>query len=144
MIRPFLFPKLGDTPSSLRAEWKAPFRCLLKMTIVRGRWWDNHKCVVGNCPFQDWKWCYKKYIFCHGHTWGNYCAQEILVHWPPVWLVWNQLYADWQLFWFQNSLIQTSQTGGQWYSDTSPFSIPCCADHYYERWYFIKNLKRKT
>jgi hypothetical protein len=29
-------------------------------------------------------------------------------------------------FWFylQNRLIQTSQTGGQWYSDTSPFSIP--------------------
>jgi hypothetical protein len=30
----------------------------------------------------------------------------------------------------QNRLIQTSQTGGQWYSDTSPFSItclnPCC------------------
>jgi hypothetical protein len=25
----------------------------------------------------------------------------------------------------QNRLIQTSQTGGQWYSDTSPFSIPC-------------------
>jgi hypothetical protein len=25
----------------------------------------------------------------------------------------------------QNSLIQTSQTGGWWYSDTSPFSIPC-------------------
>jgi hypothetical protein len=24
----------------------------------------------------------------------------------------------------QNRLIQTSQTGGQWYSDTSPFSIP--------------------
>jgi hypothetical protein len=24
----------------------------------------------------------------------------------------------------QNSLIQTSQAGGQWYSDTSPFSIP--------------------
>jgi hypothetical protein len=27
-------------------------------------------------------------------------------------------------FYLQNSLIQTSQTGGQWYSDTSPFSIP--------------------
>jgi hypothetical protein len=26
----------------------------------------------------------------------------------------------------QNRPIQTSQTGGQWYSDTSPFSIPCC------------------
>ncbi len=28
-------------------------------------------------------------------------------------------------FYLQNSLTQTSQTGGQWYSDTSPFSIPC-------------------
>ncbi len=28
-------------------------------------------------------------------------------------------------FYLQNRLIQTSQTGGQPYSDTSPFSIPC-------------------
>ncbi len=28
----------------------------------------------------------------------------------------------------QNRLIQTSQTGGQWYSDTSPFSIPWICD----------------
>jgi len=28
-------------------------------------------------------------------------------------------------FYLQNRLIKTSQTGGQWYSDTSPFSIPC-------------------
>jgi hypothetical protein len=27
-------------------------------------------------------------------------------------------------FYLQTRLIQTSQTGGQWYSDTSPFSIP--------------------
>jgi hypothetical protein len=27
-------------------------------------------------------------------------------------------------FYLQNRLIQTSQTGSQWYSDTSPFSIP--------------------
>jgi len=27
-------------------------------------------------------------------------------------------------FYLQNRLIQTSQSGGQWYSDTSPFSIP--------------------
>ncbi len=26
-------------------------------------------------------------------------------------------------FYLQNRLIQTSKTGGQWYSDTSPFSI---------------------
>jgi hypothetical protein len=29
-------------------------------------------------------------------------------------------------FYLQNRLIQTSQTGGQLYSDTSPLSIPCC------------------
>jgi hypothetical protein len=27
-------------------------------------------------------------------------------------------------FYLQNRLIQASQTGGQWYNDTSPFSIP--------------------
>ncbi len=36
--------------------------------------------------------------------------------------------AVWQLtifvFFMQNRLVQTSQTGGQWYSDTFPFSIP--------------------
>jgi hypothetical protein len=33
--------------------------------------------------------------------------------------------AEWQLTIFlQNRLVQTSQTGGKWYSDTSPFSIP--------------------
>ncbi len=30
----------------------------------------------------------------------------------------------------QNRLIQTSQTGGQWYNDTSPFSIPWLVLHY--------------
>ncbi len=27
-------------------------------------------------------------------------------------------------FYLQNRVIQTSQTGGQWYSDTFPLSIP--------------------
>ncbi len=46
--------------------------------------------------------------------------------WPPVLLVWNQLYDNWHfLFYLQNRLIQTSQTGGQQYSDTFRFSIPC-------------------
>jgi hypothetical protein len=48
-----------------------------------------------------------------------------LYHWPPVWLVWTQLYENWKVwFYLQNRLIHTSQTGGQQYSDTSPFSIP--------------------
>ncbi len=32
-------------------------------------------------------------------------------------------------FYLQNRLIQTSQTGGQRYSDTSPFSIPWFYEH---------------
>jgi hypothetical protein len=35
----------------------------------------------------------------------------------------------------QNRLIQTSQTGGQWYNDTSPFSIPC-AKHNKAEWHY--------
>ncbi len=51
---------------------------------------------------------------------------EVSRYHRPVWLVWNQLYkADNFCFYFQNRLIQTGQTGRQWYSDTSPFSIPC-------------------
>jgi hypothetical protein len=38
-------------------------------------------------------------------------------------------------FSLQNRLIQTGQTGGQWYSDTSPFSIPC----FYPRLIFAGN-----
>ncbi len=32
-------------------------------------------------------------------------------------------------FYLENRLIQTSQTGGQWYSDSSPFSIPWIGLH---------------
>jgi len=64
--------------------------------------------------------------------WGwRGCTQGILkwevslYRWPPVWLVWDQLYDNWQfLFLFAKRLIPTSQTGGQWYIDTTPFSIP--------------------
>jgi len=31
---------------------------------------------------------------------------------------------DYFCFYLQNKLIQTCQTGGQWFSDTSPFNIP--------------------
>ncbi len=48
-----------------------------------------------------------------------------MYRWPLVWLVWNQLYDNWQfLFLFANRLIKTGQTGCQGYSDSSPFSIP--------------------
>jgi len=53
---------------------------------------------------------------------GKYhCTVDLLFD-----LDWNQLYVTTYNFCFylQNRLIQTSQTGGQWYSDTPPFSIP--------------------
>ncbi len=46
--------------------------------------------------------------------------------WSPVWLVGISCMTTKNFcFYLQNRLIQTSQTGGQQYSDTSPFSIPC-------------------
>ncbi len=46
-------------------------------------------------------------------------------------------------FYLQNRLIQTSQTGGQWYNDTSPFSIPCLRDRFHQPFVCngIKNKK---
>ncbi len=55
---------------------------------------------------------------------GNTKGEVLLYCWPPVWLVWNQLYDNWQFWLFENRVIQTSQIGGQQYSDTPPFSIP--------------------
>ncbi len=42
-------------------------------------------------------------------------------------------------FYLQNRLIQTSQTGGQWYSDTYPFSVPWIElkNYYYSAICFI-------
>jgi hypothetical protein len=51
---------------------------------------------------------------------GKYhCTVDLLFDWFGIFCMTTDN------FWFylQNRLIQTSQTGGQWYSDTSPFSI---------------------
>jgi hypothetical protein len=42
-------------------------------------------------------------------------------------------------FYLQNRLIQTSQTGGQWYSDTPPFSIPCYSTNSFVEQYLFLN-----
>ncbi len=70
-------------------------------------------------PKREWFYIISNLGFGQGILKGDvsmYC-------WPPVWLVWSQLYdnTDNFCFYLQNRLIQTSQTGGQWYSDTSPF-----------------------
>jgi hypothetical protein len=60
-----------------------------------------------------------------GSRQGILKGEESLYHWPPVWLdglvCFTNKNKKCQLSY---SWFQTSQTGGQWYSDTSPFSIP--------------------
>ncbi len=48
------------------------------------------------------------------------CTIDLLFDWFGI----SCMTTDNFCFYFQNRLIQISQTGGQWYSDTSPFSIP--------------------
>jgi hypothetical protein len=45
----------------------------------------------------------------YGITQGILKGEVSLYHWPPVWLVWNQLYDNWQfLCLFANRQIQSS------------------------------------
>ncbi len=59
---------------------------------------------------------------------GNTKGGSITVPLTSCWTDWFRISCmttDIFCFYLQNRLIQTSQTGGQWYSDTFPFSIPC-------------------
>ena len=65
-------------------------------------------------------WLTKKRNFEQGILKG----EVSLYYWPPVWLIWNRMRTEIFCFYLQNRLIQTSQTGGQWYSDTSFLVFP--------------------
>jgi hypothetical protein len=53
---------------------------------------------------------------------GKYrCTVDPLFDWFAI----SCMTTDNFCFYFQNRLIQSSQAGGQWYSDNSPFSILC-------------------
>ncbi len=105
--------------------------CLFVCVCVQGTWSIGHFSVPVHCT-----WFFKYTNFSHththnptSHTYSMYTHTQTahrggevsMYHWPPVWLVWNQLYDNWQfLFSFANRLIQTSQTGGQQYTNTFP------------------------
>ncbi len=60
---------------------------------------------------------------------GKYhCTIDLLFDWFEI----SSMTTDNFCFYLQNRLIQTSQAGGQWYSDTSHFSIPCAQYFYAE------------
>jgi hypothetical protein len=63
-----------------------------------------------------------KLITTAGNTEGGkyHCTIDLLFDWFGI----SCMTTDNFCFYLQNRLIQTSQTGGQLYSDTSPFSIP--------------------
>jgi hypothetical protein len=50
-----------------------------------------------------------------------HCTIDLLFDWFGI----SCMTTDNFCFYLQNRQIQTSQTGGQWYSDTSPFNNPC-------------------
>jgi hypothetical protein len=53
---------------------------------------------------------------------GKYqCTIDLLFDWFGI----GCMTTDNFCFYLQSRLIQTSHTGGPWYNDTSPFSIPC-------------------
>jgi hypothetical protein len=56
-----------------------------------------------------------------GNAKGYLCTIDLLFDWLGI----SCMTTDKFCFYLQNRLIQTSQTVGQWYSNTSPFSIPC-------------------
>jgi hypothetical protein len=58
------------------------------------------------------------------HKKGKYhCTVDLLFDWFGI----SCMTADNFCFYLQNRLIQTGQTGGQLYNDTSPFSVPWLA-----------------
>ncbi len=58
---------------------------------------------------------------------GKYhCTVELLFDWFGI----SCMTTDNFCFYLWNRLIQTSQIGGQWYIDPSPFSIPCTDRHF--------------
>jgi hypothetical protein len=68
---------------------------------------------------------------------GKYhCTTDLLFDWFGIYCMTTDNFC----FYFQNRLIQSSQTRGQWYSDTSPFSIPCL--HYKHFSVINENCKR--
>jgi hypothetical protein len=59
-----------------------------------------------------------------------HCTIDLLFDWFGI----SCVTTDNFYFYLQNRLIQTSQTGGQWYSDTSPFSIPWLIRTVCQKW----------
>jgi hypothetical protein len=71
---------------------------------------------------------------------GKYhCTVDLLFDWFGI----SCMTTDNFCFYLQNRLIQPSPTGGQQYSDTSPFSIPCLKQTTFDTFAATKMIKKK-
>ncbi len=99
-------------PPPLRSTFPVP---LVKSALIRCLHYKAflRRPLVGSAYV---KWL--KVISTPGNTKGG--STTVMFDWLGI----SCKTSDNSCFYLQNRLIQTSQTGGQWYSDTSPFSIP--------------------
>jgi len=88
-----------------QVRWNKLWQFFLVELILRVKAWSSQVLYFGR--------------FEQGILKGD-CTVDLLFDWFGI----SCKTTDNFCFYLQNTLIQTSQTGGQWYSDTSPFSIP--------------------
>jgi hypothetical protein len=62
-----------------------------------------------------------------------HCTIDLLFDWFGISCMTTNIFC----FYLQNRQIQTSQTGGQRYIDTSPFSIPWSIINFYDGYFTV-------
>ncbi len=73
-------------------------------------------CLLHNKLFYRGNW---QLVPFHSRHQGILNGEVSLYHWPPVWLVWNQLYDNWQFL-----FLFAKQTNSNQSNRRSTFSIP--------------------
>ncbi len=87
---------------------------------------QNHQYSITIILVTYGQWCSRQGMLKRGEY---HCTIDLLFDWFGI----SCMTTDNFCFYLQNRLIQTSQTGGQQYSDTSPFRIPC-SRYWYQVW----------
>ncbi len=82
----------------------------------------------------------------HIHTRESLNGDVSLYHWPPVWLVWNQVYDNWQFFFLFAKQTNPNQPNRrltvQWYFP--PFSIPIVTIEFTKFFFYIFTALNKV
>jgi hypothetical protein len=112
-----LFPGFKNT--SGKREFNFELKNLFELRL-----WPTYKIYIVNAlPNLSVRlWERRNVAWGREYETGKYqCTIDLLFDWFGI----RCMTTDNFCFYLQNRQIQTSETGGQWYSDTSSFSIPC-------------------